>query len=211
MYLSRVELDTTKRQTQIAMVSRNKFHGAVEMSFEREEGSRLRNLWRLDKLAGKTYLLLLSSKKPDLSGIVKQFGNPGSICETKSYDVLLDRITEQSVWRFRIVANPTKCEIRADGRGKRVAYRTCREQEQWFLKQAEKNGFHIVGDNLEIVETTGLSFNKRYERIVRALAVTYEGILQVNDVEKFRKVLVEGLGREKAYGLGLLTIMRADL
>ena len=45
MYLSRVELDTTKRQTQIAMVSRNKFHGAVEMSFEREEGSRLRNVW----------------------------------------------------------------------------------------------------------------------------------------------------------------------
>ena len=43
------------------------------------------------------------------------------------------------------------------------------------------------------------------------MAVTYEGILQVNDVEKFRKVLVEGLGREKAYGLGLLTVMRADL
>lgn len=40
------------------------------------------------------------------------------------------------------------------------------------------------------------------------LAVTYEGVLQVTDPEAFRNLLCQGMGRGKAYGLGLLTVMR---
>jgi len=39
------------------------------------------------------------------------------------------------------------------------------------------------------------------------MAVTYEGILTVTDKERFRKTLIEGIGREKAYGMGLLTVV----
>ena len=39
------------------------------------------------------------------------------------------------------------------------------------------------------------------------LAVTYEGILQVTDPEQFRALLCQGMGRGKAYGLGLMTIL----
>ena len=41
---------------------------------------------------------------------------------------------------------------------------------------------------------------------VRMLAVTYEGILAVTDAQAFRMALTKGIGREKAYGMGLLTI-----
>ena len=41
------------------------------------------------------------------------------------------------------------------------------------------------------------------------LAVTYEGMLTVTDPLLFRKVLVNGLGREKAYGMGMLTVVKA--
>ena len=37
--------------------------------------------------------------------------------------------------------------------------------------------------------------------------VTYEGILKVCDEEKFKELLVAGIGRGKAYGMGLLTIV----
>ena len=57
MYLSRAELDPTRRSTMIALTSPQKFHGAVENSFS---GERRRRLWRLDSLNGKLYLLLLS-------------------------------------------------------------------------------------------------------------------------------------------------------
>ena len=79
---------------------------------------------------------------------------------------------------------------------------------KWLIGQAEKHGFEISNNNLHVMESTWLSFSKRNERMIRALAVTYEGILKINDVEKFRSTLIEGLGREKAYGMGLLTIMR---
>ena len=211
MYLSRVELDITKKQTQIALISRNKFHGAVEAAFCCTTENRSRNLWRLDKLAGKIYLLILSKEKPDLYGIVRQFGTPGSLCETKEYDALLNRVTEQSVWRFRVVANPTKCIRDEDGRRKRIAHTTLKYQMKWFVEQGEKHGFQIMEDKLQIMESTWLMFNKQNERMVRAFAVTYEGILKVNDVEKFKEILTEGLGREKAYGMGLMTTMRASV
>ena len=50
MYLSRVELDPTRRETMVALISPQKFHGAVENAFA---GARRRRLWRLDRLGEK--------------------------------------------------------------------------------------------------------------------------------------------------------------
>ena len=50
-------------------------------------------------------------------------------------------------------------------------------------------------------------FKKNGTRPVTLLAVTYEGILQVTDPEAFKALLCEGVGRGKAYGLGLMTII----
>lgn len=89
MYLSRAELDPTRRSTMIALTSPQKFHGAVENSFS---GERRRRLWRLDSLNGKLYLLLLSEELPDLTGLCAQFGT-GAAPETRRYEPLLERVT----------------------------------------------------------------------------------------------------------------------
>jgi CRISPR system Cascade subunit CasE len=39
---------------------------------------------------------------------------------------------------------------------------------------------------------------------------TFEGILTISDLERFRRTLLSGIGRAKAYGCGLLTIVRAE-
>ena len=71
MYLSRVELDPTRRSTMAALAAPQKLHGAVESAFT---GERRRRLWRLDRLGERLYLLLLSEDVPELSGVVEQFG-----------------------------------------------------------------------------------------------------------------------------------------
>lgn len=38
------------------------------------------------------------------------------------------------------------------------------------------------------------------------LLVTFDGILIVKNAEKFKKMLTTGLGSEKAYGSGLMTV-----
>ena len=78
MYLSRVELDPTRRSTMAALAAPQKLHGAVESAFG---GERCRRLWRLDRLGEQLYLLLLSEDAPELSGVVEQFGT-GAAAET---------------------------------------------------------------------------------------------------------------------------------
>ena len=114
MYLSRAELDPTRRSTMIALTSPQKFHGAVENSFS---GERRRRLWRLDSLNGKLYLLLLSEELPDLTGLCAQFGT-GAAPETRRYEPLLERVTPGSCWQFRLT------QIRpAPGKTRRTRWR----------------------------------------------------------------------------------------
>lgn len=207
MYLSRVELDPTRRSTMTALAAPQKFHGAVESAFS---GERRRRLWRLDRLGEKLYLLLLSEEMPDLSGVVEQFGT-GEAPESRNYDPLLARITPGSRWQFRLAANPTKsCKDaqKPAARGTVAAHCTTQYQKQWLLDRAAKHGFALTEDSFTVTRVQWHHFTKRGTRPVSLLAVTYEGVLQVTDPEAFRNLLCQGMGRGKAYGLGLLTVMR---
>ena len=69
MYLSRVEIDTLNRRKVSKLTHLGAYHDWVEKSFPLEiaAGERFRHLWRIDQLKGKSYLLVLSADKPDLS------------------------------------------------------------------------------------------------------------------------------------------------
>ena len=182
MYLSRAELDPTRRETMVALISPQKFHGAVENAFA---GARRRRLWRLDQLGEKLYLLLLSEERPDLTALCAQFGT-GAPPETRPYDPLLERVTARGTLK------PCYLEV---------------EQEEWLWAQAAKHGFAVSEGSFAVTRKQTYHFKKNGTRPVTLLAVTYEGILQVTDPEAFKALLCEGVGRGKAYGLGLMTII----
>lgn len=54
MYLTRMELNTKNRDTMHLLSSPEKIHGLVESAFQ---GEKKRNLWRIERLRGKMYLL----------------------------------------------------------------------------------------------------------------------------------------------------------
>lgn len=209
MYLSRVLLDTSKRKTQIALVSPNKFHGAVEETCSERED---RKLWRIDTLRGETYLIILSANQPDLSGIEEQFGYRDIKGESKNYDGLLSRIKEGGIWYFRLVANPVHSINRGEGRGKVTAHTSVKYQLEWLYSQSKKRGFSILPDSAHVMQTSWKIFNKRdSKQKVRILEVAFEGKLKVENADIFKHTLLNGIGREKAYGMGLLTIVRAEV
>lgn len=206
MVLSRIKLDTKKRTTMAALANPQKFHGAIESAFL---GERKRNLWRVDVLGGNTYLLVLSEKEPDLVASLEQFCAMGDVCETKSYDPLLNRITEKSRWQFRLTANPTitKKVSSDEERGKVMAHITVAHQEQWLIDRAERCGFALLPDEFCVTKNQTFSFSKHEQKRSTLLSVTYDGILTVTDPEKFRDAMVHGIGRGKAYGNGLMTVV----
>ena len=188
-----------------ALSAPNLFHGAIESA---ELGGRTRKLWRIDTLRGEKYLLIISEAKIDFSSVAEQFGQSCEY-ECKSYNNLLDRIKIGSKWQFRLKANPTIQKYSPEkGRGKVLAHVSTAHQEEWLFKQAERNGFSLSEGEWLVTESRWYIFKKNKEQRskLRILAVTYEGVLTVTDAEAFKKALVNGIGREKAYGLGLMTV-----
>lgn len=206
LYFSRIELDLRRRSTMLALANPQHIHGAVENAFS---GERQRRLWRLDTLDDKLYLLIVSEDAPNLSGISAQFGTdePG---QTKDYTPFLERLGENSLWRFRLTVNPTKSvKTEAEARGTVKALVTTAGAEKWLADRAQKHGFQLQPNQFGVTGTRWLHFRKHGGgRTVSLYSVTIEGVLLITDVEAFRKTLTEGIGRGKAYGQGLLTITR---
>ena len=206
MYLSRIKLDASRTETMRGLASPSVFHGAIESADE----ERTRKLWRLDTLYGNQILLILSENKIDFSGVAEQFGYDGSF-ESKLYDGLLERITNGSRWHFRLKANPTIQKYdEKKGRGKVLAHITTEYQGEWLKKQAEKNVFSLNDGEWLVTGSRWYVFrkNRNHRERVKMLAATYEGILTVTDAETFRNALVKRIGREKAFGMGMLTVTR---
>lgn len=203
MYLSRIELNPRKP----GALSVQRLHGAIESGVD---GERQRKLWRIDTLRNKHYLLLLSIEKPELQSIAEQFGFSGSEGESKDYNTFLSRLENGQQWRFRLTANPVRCV-----QGKLYAHVTVIQQKQWLLDRATDKGFRLVADDFELVGREWIKFNKgakpKEGRQVTISTASFEGLLTVSDVELLRSALVQGVGRAKAYGCGLLTLVRPTL
>lgn len=206
MYLTKINLDTKNRKTLKALQSLSLFHGAIESSFS---GERKRVLWRLDKVGSSYHLLILSEDKPDAEHIASQFSKSKDDWMMKPYGNLLKRVEDKTSWHFRLCANPTYSAFKkGEKRGRVCAHVTKEHQRTWLKEQAEKHGFKVNDNSFEVIDNQWYSFKKGSNRNnVTILSVVYEGVLEVTDAEKFKELLTEGIGREKAYGNGLMTLV----
>lgn len=213
MYLSRVELNEYRRSTMRALASPEVIHAAVMASFPASSLDGGRILWRIDRVGNVLYLLVQSSGKPDFTHIVEQFGRPTSdqSWETIVYDRHLSAMADGAVVRFRLRANPVHSEKHDGERGKVYAHVTVAQQLEWLFRKSLKCGFTLESDDgalgADIVQRETVKF-KRQGKIVSVSMVTFEGILKITDEDLFRNAMVNGIGRAKAYGCGLITTMR---
>ena len=149
----------------------------------------------------------------NLTKMAKQFGKEegGPPWQSKSYDILLERIHSNRIWQFRLTANPTKSVKSAENKKRGVvhAHITPEHQTQWLLDRCEAHGFSVDPEEVVVISSQWQRFYKGSERKhpVTLLSVTFDGILTVTDEVSFRQTLVEGIGRGKAFGQGMLTVM----
>ncbi|WP_125573781.1 type I-E CRISPR-associated protein Cas6/Cse3/CasE [Levilactobacillus huananensis] len=220
MYLSRVEIDVNNRAKTKDLTHLGAYHNWVEQSFpqEIEAGQRTRHLWRVDQLGGKKYLLVLSESAPDLDQLATY--GVAKTAMTKSYDRFLDSIHEGQILQFRLTANPTYSIIKpGQKQGRVVPHITVAQQRGWLVQRAEKAGFQIVKQEsadsddqdttlaFDIVNREWPMLHRKAGRGVRLSRVTFEGLLRVADADEFKQTLTKGLGREKAFGMGLMTVI----
>jgi CRISPR system Cascade subunit CasE len=222
MYLSRVEINRQRFETKRALTSPQIMHAAIKSCFP---SSDERQLWRFDTIGHAMYILVTSASKPDFTSFVQQFGWPasGQTGDTKDYEPFLNRIKNGSKWRFRLTANPVYSrnsdQEGPKKRGKIFSHVTVEHQKKWLAYKAGSRGFRVTDPSIEssgaetsdaymfdVVHREVKRF-KRDGRIVTISVATFEGVLVVTDAELFVQTLRNGLGRAKAYGCGLLTIV----
>ena len=101
MYMSRVALDVQNRKKLRELAHLGAYHAWVEDSFPEErnkpKNERSRKLWRIDRLQGATYLLVVSPTPPNLSAL-KKYNVAGSAA-CKDYAPFL-ALTYPSFTRF---------------------------------------------------------------------------------------------------------------
>ena len=87
-----------------------------------------------------------------------------------------------------------------------VACTTEEEKYEYLLKRSAPNGFHIAPEQVQIIKEERLPFHKmkKNDYLNR---VTYQGILEVIDIDLFIATLTQGIGRRKAFGFGLFTVL----
>jgi CRISPR system Cascade subunit CasE len=184
-------------------------HGMIESAFPGSRENR-RLIWRVDPWGEDWHLWLVSPDKPDMTALVSALAVPGEENDSRDYDPLLSRIQAGQVWRFRLCANPVHSvngDPNTGKRGRVHAHQTVQHQESWLKEpqRLERLGFTpldfaVTGDSWRYFKKHGRGTP------VALRAVTSDGVLRVDDAQKFRQTLVQGVGRGKAYGLGLLTI-----
>lgn len=191
MYITQIELNLRNHQIFKKLRSLDDYHAYIESAFPAEQllGVRKRHLWRLDRQT----ILLTSEDEPDKEAL----GKYGKVT-TKSYDRFLDNISTERPYRFKLVANPLQMGIK----NRRIPCHGNQERLEWLKKQGAKYGFTVIQAKI-----IGYKENRIRKHRFTVKSVTFEGILQVTDIEKINQALRQGIGREKAYGCGMITIM----
>ena len=163
---------------------------------------------------GKYYLLLVSEDKPNLEVIAEQFSSTPYEYGCKEYQSYINRIKNGDTLQFRLTANPTY-SVKKDDHSKRGtvhAHITPNYQKKWLIKKGEKCGFAVEENDFDVLESQWHSFKKQHNKGSRVSLVSavFEGKLKVINAEQFRQSLVSGIGREKAYGMGMMTVIPVD-
>ena len=220
MYLSRVEIDFDNRMKTRKLTHLGAYHEWVERSFPEdfELGNRTRKLWRIDRLNDKYYLLIVSENKPvivsednpEKEGL-ERYGVSGT-GQVKDYDKFLNSIKTGGKMRFRVKLNTVKADSQE---GKKAGLKRGRlfpivnqeELVRFLIDRSKKNGFKVEEDDFVVVEKGFEKLQKKNMKPLDLAMATYEGNLVVTDEEKFIKTLTEGIGKKKAYGFGMMTVI----
>lgn len=139
-------------------------------------------------------ILLLSNRKPHQT---PQFG------EVKTKPIYSDFLAHER-YAFEITLNPGKRDKQT---GKIVPIRGRESIEQWFRERAPKYwGFSVNPENLQTEKISVQVFEKMGQTITHGSA-TLKGELTVLDGDRFILSFIQGIGRGRAFGFGLLQIV----
>lgn len=205
-----MDLNPHRHGTRRLLADPQSLHAAVLAAFPpRHDDGRV--LWRTDRDEHRLSLYIVSARQPSFDHLQDQAGWTNEPSWTvRDYDVLLNRLRRGQRYGFRLTANPVHT-VTHNGVKKRLAHVSVRHQTRWLLDRAEAMGVRFPGiDGTESAAVTltdrqTLRFRRNGNQVTLGTA-RFDGLLEVEDIAATRRSLIDGVGRAKGYGCGLLTL-----
>lgn len=113
-----------------------------------------------------------------------------------------ERFLEYNQYRFEVILNPVKRDSRT---GKNIPIKGVLPLLKWFVEKAPSWGFQACEENLEVFVLQTMTFRKGDMNCLFNRA-KFKGILSVSDRSLFQQSFINGLGRGKSFGFGLLQL-----
>jgi CRISPR system Cascade subunit CasE len=182
-----------------------------------KQTTRGRILWRVDDHGKLASLYILSPVEPNINLIVRDLGEyTEKPCVTKYYAPFLQSLKKDQIWGFRLRGNPTHAVVnasRGNGRSNILGHVTAEQQINWMMNKAHMLGVEIIIKNnapmLKISDRRVSSFAHANTKITLNSAL-FDGVLRVLDPNILAFSIINGVGRAKAYGCGLLTLAKPN-
>jgi CRISPR system Cascade subunit CasE len=127
---------------------------------------------------------------------------------------------EHDVYKFDLIANPTRKVHSFDTQGQRrknsVRKAVIGEDAllAWLRDKADKHGFALYGQGLRIDQLGTQEFfkpqsNTHSEYRGKHVGVRFQGMLKVKEHNVFQEAFINGIGSARAFGFGLLMLAPA--
>ncbi|ASO21626.1 CRISPR system Cascade subunit CasE [Actinoalloteichus hoggarensis] len=211
LWLTQIKPDMRLRQARRDLASAVGMHHRLLSLFPDDLGDDPRRhlgvLFRVETSATGAEILLQSQVPPDLHALPEHYGS----ATTRNLDPLVEGLRPGRAVHYRIAGNA----IRRLGKTTRAARNLTAvlplhgaEAEEWWHRHAEASGLQV-----QTVLTTPLG-SARGERAdsadkIRHARTLFDGRALITDADLLRRRLLDGIGRGKAYGCGLLTLAPA--
>lgn len=212
MFLSKALLNLSSEDVRTDLDNCQKMHCRLMSLFGRcPNGQPARDffevLYRLENtITGEKYILIQSRDLPDWTSLPNGYlGQSNGTANPLTKVTPEDHFKNGMTLRFKLQANPTRRDIITK---KWINYKTLEECLSWLLKKGEDHGFKVL-ENTVAIDRTTVSGEKCGEQKMFFNSAVFEGVLHITDAIVFKKAYIEGVGKGRAYGHGLISVARA--
>jgi CRISPR system Cascade subunit CasE len=207
--LARIRLNPHSREVQRDLRDAHQMHRTVMRMVPDHLGTSPRRqaglLYRLDQ-TDTAITLLVQAAHLDPDKLPAGYGQ----ADVKSLAPMFSALRENLPVRYRIALNPTKRQrLPLDDKGHRgkLLPLSGQEADHWWHRRATEAGLQ-----LHILTPTNVAPIQRHgsnDQPLRHSLIRYDGTATVTDPRALADALLDGIGRAKSYGAGLLSLAPA--
>lgn len=200
MYLSKVILNPNDKGIVWNLTNSNYMHKKVMSAFlddiehRRDARKQLGILFRLDINPHEIILYVQSKVEPNWFGKTWVLN-----AKVKCLDSIVETFKVGRVLNFNL-----KCTPYYTGEDNKLhSFNSENEKIVWMQKKEKYNGFKLLTCESRRLDER---INNIGGNDISLYVTELSGVLEITDVEKFIKFYSDGVGRQKAYGMGMLML-----